>query len=416
MMQRVVACALVIALACVSGVYANDPQYLKARMPSEVLTRFWGRPISIDAHILLPDSYYKEKQRRYPVFYWIQGFDQTGEISMDEELAWQRPMRRLAREFIVIFLDGMFNDGHQEFADSANNGPWGTALTTEFIPQIDAHFRTIADPAARFVGGHSSGGWSALWLQVNYPDLFGAEWSIAPDPVDFRYFLGSDLTRGTPQNFYKDSVGHEYHMLYETVRSFANGPGWKARQMESFERVFSPRGRDGTPERLFDRNTGAIDAAVAQYWVAHYDIARILNDNWPALAPMLRGKLHIIVGTADDFYLDLPVRLLNDELQSLGSDAEIDFAPGAGHVTVFDWNGGLINYIVSEASSHATPRLSGKFSSPSLAPLELRQRPPAQVGIRARDSLRNPQARFEWTRLIFAQTSLLPRWWHYDRP
>lgn len=92
MMQRVVACALVIALACVSGVYANDPQYLKARMPSEVLTRFWGRPISIDAHILLPDSYYKEKQRRYPVFYWIQGFDQTGEISMDEELAWQRPM------------------------------------------------------------------------------------------------------------------------------------------------------------------------------------------------------------------------------------------------------------------------------------------------------------------------------------
>lgn len=66
-------------------------------------------------------------------------------------------MRALRREFILVFLDGMFNGGHQEFADSANNGPWGNALTTEFIPNTETYFRAVNSPSARFVAGHSSG-------------------------------------------------------------------------------------------------------------------------------------------------------------------------------------------------------------------------------------------------------------------
>ena len=74
---------------------------------------------------------------------------------------------RTASRFTSIFLDGMFNGGHQEFADSATYGPWGTALTTEFIPKTESYFRAVDSPSARFVSGHSSGGWSALWLQVS---------------------------------------------------------------------------------------------------------------------------------------------------------------------------------------------------------------------------------------------------------
>lgn len=329
---------------------AAEPQYLHVKARSSKLSAFWGRPISIEANVLLPDSYYKEPEKRYPVFYWIQGFNGTGDIDVKDELSWQRPMRRLHHEFITIFLDGMFNGGHQEFADSANNGPWGTALTTEFIPLIDATYRTINNPSSRFVGGHSSGGWSALWLQVTYPELFGSEWSVAPDPVDFRYFLGPDLTRSPPQNFYHDSTGHDYHVLYRTLRDLVFGPTGPE-QFDSFEKVFSPRGPDGKPEKLFDRQTGIIDPLVEQYWEAHYDIAAILRGRWTSLEPKLRGKLHIIVGTSDTYFLDLPVRLLQHELLGLGSDAEIDFVPGADHFTIFSWRGDLIDYIVTEAAS-----------------------------------------------------------------
>jgi hypothetical protein len=340
---------LILLIAVPATAAGREPQYLSASMPSPLLTQFWGSTITVDAHVLLPDSYYKEPQKRYPVFYWIQGFGGTGQIDYAGEAAWQEPMRRLHREFIVVFLDGMFNGGHQEFADSANNGPWGAALTTEFIPETESYFRAIGTPQARFVGGHSSGGWSALWLQVTYPEIFGAEWSISPDPVDFHDFTGPDITAAP--NFFKDASGHDYELDGQSLRDFVVGPGWERKQFESFDSVFSPRGVDGKPVPLFDRRTGVIDPAIAQYWESHYDIARILRTDWSRLGPQLHGKLHIIVGTADQFHLNRPVALLRNELVPLGSDAEFDFAPGANHFTVFGWHGGAISYIVGEAAA-----------------------------------------------------------------
>ncbi len=329
----------------------DEPQYLLVQMPSTALSRFWGQRIVVTAHVLLPDSYYKQPQKHYPILYWIQGFGGVGEISVRQELDWQRPMRRLHREFILIFLDGMFNGGHQEFADSANNGPWGTALTTEFIPKTETYFRAIGTPQTRFVGGHSSGGWSALWLQVTYPRLFGGEWSLSPDPVDFHDFTGPDITRAPAQNFFRDAAGRDYDMDGIPLRRFVVGPGWEHRQFESFDAVFSPRNAQRKPAPLFDRSSGVIDPSVAQYWEAHYDIAHILAAHWPELGPDLRGKIHIIVGTKDQFDLEAPVQLLQAQLRTLGSDAEFDYAPGADHFTVFDWNGGAINYILTQAVS-----------------------------------------------------------------
>lgn len=330
---------------------AGEPQYLQVQMRSAALSEFWGQPVSIDAHILLPDSYYKEPQRRYPIIYWIQGFGGRGQIDLARELQWQRPMRAQHVEYIIVLLNGMFNQGHQEFADSANNGPWGTALTTEFIPKTEERFRAIGTPQTRFVAGHSSGGWSALWLQVTYPELFGGEWSVSPDPVDFRDFIGPDLTRTPPQNFFHDDQGRPYRMGGVSLRSFVTGPGWEQQQFESFDAVFSPAGPGDRPMPLFDRKTGVIDPAVAAYWVQHYDIAAILRDRWPALGPKLHKKLHIIVGTADQFGLYPPVVLLQKELSALGSDAEFDYVPNADHFTVFEWSGGLFGYIVKEASA-----------------------------------------------------------------
>lgn len=352
-------CAFLLALLIPQAVLArtDEPQLLDVNFPSAVLSSFWGQPVAIYAEVLLPDSYYKEPSRRYPVLYWIPAFDSIHGISLDEELAWQRPMRALHMEVILVFLDVMFDGGAQEFADSANYGPWGTALTTEFIPETDAYFRTIPDAQHRFVAGHSSGGWAALWVQVTYPQLFGGEWSVSPDPVDFQNFCGPDLTATPARNFYTSPGGAPYTVNWGgrmTLKSLATS-AWSfgPAQFDSFDSVFGPRGKDGRPEQLFDRRTGTIDAAVAEYWETHYDIARILHDKWRTLEPELAGKLHIVVGTNDNFHLNDSVVLLASELKKLGSDAEIDFAPGADHWTVFDWNGGLDRYILREIQQRA---------------------------------------------------------------
>jgi enterochelin esterase-like enzyme len=56
-----------------------------------------------------------------------------------------------------------------------------------------ARARWTPNRPGRFLTGHSSGGWFALWTIVRYPQLFGGSWATAPDPIDFHDFLGVDL-------------------------------------------------------------------------------------------------------------------------------------------------------------------------------------------------------------------------------
>ena len=163
--------------------------------------------------------------------------------------------------------------GHHVFADSANNGPVGRALIEEFIPAFDRQYRSIADPRARFLNGHSSGGWSSLWLQVTYPDSFGGVWSTAPDSVDFRDFQRIDLYE-PGVNMYVDEQGtgdrsrcdgDRVLLWYDDFAWMEHVLGYGG-QLHSFEAVFSPRGDDGRPLLLFDRETGEVDPAVARSW------------------------------------------------------------------------------------------------------------------------------------------------------
>src|SRR3546814_4636404 len=94
-----------------------------------------------------------------------------------------------------VILDQHIATGTHEFADSANNGPWGAALTTEAIPALEAKYRMDARPSGRFLNGHSSGGWSTLWLQVAYPKIFGGTWPTAPDASDFHDFTNINIDR-----------------------------------------------------------------------------------------------------------------------------------------------------------------------------------------------------------------------------
>ncbi len=138
-------------------------------------------------------------------------------------------------------------------------------MTEELIPHIEAKFRGLAKPSARFVTGHSSGGWSSLWLQVTYPDFFGGTWSTAPDPVDFRDFQMVNIY-DPKQNLFVDANGESRPLArkgkqvlvkYKPFNDMEVVMG-RGGQLQSFEAVFSPRGKDGKPMPLWDRTTGVI--------------------------------------------------------------------------------------------------------------------------------------------------------------
>ncbi len=306
---------------------------------SKLLTKFHGQPVRMKAGVILPPSFEKEPEKKYPVVYEIPGF--SGTHSMAFGVAARKPWDVAGTEMVWVVLDPSCRLGHHVFADSANNGPRGQALIEELIPEIEKRFRGIGQPGARFVTGHSSGGWSSLWLQVAYPDFFGGCWSTSPDPVDFRDFQRIDLYK-TDANMFRDEHGDRRpigrqpsgkpFMYYQPFSDMEVVMG-RGGQLFSFEAVFSPKGADGKPLELWDRKTGAVNSSVAKTW-EKYDIRLVLERNWKTLGPKLAGKIHVYMGEEDTFYLEGATRLLKKSLADLKSDAVVEMFPGKTHALV----------------------------------------------------------------------------------
>ncbi len=323
----------------------KDTENVKlAEFRSSLLSAFWGRRIVMSAGVVLPPETGGKTVERYPTVYHVHGF------SGDHSEAWEAAPR-LVKEMasgkrmkaVHVFLNGSFPTGHHEFADSVNNGPWGLALTTEFIPWLENRYPMLSRSRARFLTGHSSGGWSTLWLQITYPDFFGGTWSTSPDPVDFRSFTGFDATPGSADNAYRTPDGKPRNLArmngkeLASMEEFARQEevqGEYGGQMTSFEYVFSPKGPDGRPKRLFNRVTGEQDPGVQRAW-QRYDIHHVLEENWPQLGQKLQGKLHIFCGGIDTFHLEEAVTRLCSFLKEHGSDAECEIIPGRDHFDLY---------------------------------------------------------------------------------
>jgi len=332
---------------------------------SPLLSTFWGRPIHMRAVVVLPQSYNGDAKARFPTVYWTHGFGhRLADIANDTAVRVQKKMADgKYPEMIWVLLDESCPSGTHEFADSVNNGPWGQALVQEFIPYIEKTYRAEAKRDSRLLTGHSSGGWAALWLEVNYPDVFGASWPVSPDPVDFRSFP-PDLRTTPLQNYYRQPSGKPQPLVRvnnkDTMTLKQNAQqervlGDYGGQNASFEWVWSPRGKDGRPMPLFDRDTGVIDPEVAKAWQA-YDIETLVRKNADRLRPLLDGRVHLTVGTWDTFHLDEPIHLLQATAKELNINIQFTFVPGKDHGNIYDGN--LDEQIAREMDAIARPKTS----------------------------------------------------------
>jgi S-formylglutathione hydrolase FrmB len=336
---------------------------------SPALSAFWGRDIRMRGWVLLPPGYADaaNEQTRYPTVYFTHGFggNLPGLVRGVANVA--EAMRAGSMPpMIWVFLDESSATGTHEFAESVNNGPWGHALTSELIPSLEARYRMDGKASGRLLNGHSSGGWATLWLQVAYPKLFGGTWSTAPDSSDFHDFTGPDLY-APDANVYRKPDGSAWPLVrvdgkvVSTFEQYARQEAVKGEvggQLASFDWVFSPRGADGRPMPMFDRATGKVDPTVVAYWREHYDIAHKLQTQWPALKPDLDGKIRVIVGDADTFYLDGAARRLKAVLDGLGAKADFRFLPGKTHSDLYaegDDRRALLKKIAWEMHAVARP-------------------------------------------------------------
>jgi S-formylglutathione hydrolase FrmB len=124
--------------------------------------------------VYLPPGYDPTGTARYPVLYMLHG------LGGDHVIEWRAYGLLDAADalvhagtiepLIIVLPEG--EDGY--WMDHADGGPaWGTYLAENLVAEVDAHFRTIARPEARAVGGNSMGGHGAMQLAMNFPQRFG---------------------------------------------------------------------------------------------------------------------------------------------------------------------------------------------------------------------------------------------------
>lgn len=321
----------------------KDTQWLRhVRIKSKILSDFWGTPIYLGASALLPRDYDRHPQTRYPTLY-AQSQEgakpfyfnpdpashagdlglRSGNVQTGYEFYQSWRSDGFPR-FVVIVMEQSSPYFLEAYSvDSANNGPYGRALTEELIPYLEKKFRLIPQPYARVVEGASTGGWESLALQLKYPDFFGGAWVFNPDPIDFTHYQLMNIYQDenafsvplspfmSAERPMRRTVEGQVTDTFREVARLEAALGTKGRsgyQFDGWQSVHGPVGPDGYPVMLFDKLTGVIDKEVANYYREHgYDLAEYTRRNWSTLGPKLVGKLNFFSGEMDHFYLNLAV-------------------------------------------------------------------------------------------------------------
>jgi hypothetical protein len=359
-----------------------ETKYVKhVRIQSELLTKFWGRPMHLGAHVLLPEGFDEHPNAHYPLVinhgHFPYDFGGWRETPPDPNLKCQfsarfqldcynRIQEQAAYDFYkewtgpnfprVLIIEIQHANPYYDDSyavNSANLGPYGDAIVKELIPYIEKKFRGLGTGWSRFMYGGSTGGWEALAAQVFYPDDFNGCYAACPDPIDFRAYTVVDIYKD--KNAYwaegpfkrvarpghRDYLGHLSATLEQMNRAelVLGSKGRSGDQWDIWEAVYSPVGPDGYPVRLWDKRTGLIDPKVAEYWRENYDLSYILRRDWnKGLGKKLQGKIHLYVGDMDNYYLNNAVYLTEEFLKSTKDphyNGVVDYGDRAEHC----WNG-----------------------------------------------------------------------------
>lgn len=355
----------------------KDTKYVKhIRIQSKRLSEFWGRPMYLGAHVLLPEGFDTHPEARYPLVinhgHFPADFDGIREAPPDPNLkpeyserfhleGYNRIVQEQAHEFYkdwtgpnfprfliveIQHANPFYDDSYA--VNSANLGPYGDAITYDLVPEIEKQFRGIGKGWSRFLYGGSTGGWEAMAVQMFYPDEYNGAWAACPDPIDFRAYTVVNIYehenayyadakwKQVPRPGKRNYLG-ELAATIEDANYMELALGTNSRsggQWDIWQAVYSPVGSDGYPKPIWDKATGKIDRSVAEYWREHYDLGYILKRDWATLGPKLEGKLHIYVGEADNYFLNNAVYLVEDFLKTTKAPhygGEVDYEPRAEH-------------------------------------------------------------------------------------
>jgi enterochelin esterase family protein len=277
----------------------------------------WKREIPV----YLPETYFTQPGRRFPVIYFLTGFTGKGTMLMNV-MPWGETIKeRLDRliksrklvDSIVVMPDCFTAWGGSQYLNSVATGQYEDHVSRELVRYMDTHYRTIPKPDARAIIGKSSGGYGALVMGMRHPDVFGVVACHSGDMYfelcykpDFKDYL-REIQR------FKNAAGF--------LREFKNLPNKTDRGLHcllntiAMASCYSPRKKGWPPFELpFDERTGQMRDDIWREWLKNDPVYMV--DRYARNLKKLK-LLYLDCGTKDEFNLQYGARIFTDRLKKL---------------------------------------------------------------------------------------------------
>jgi S-formylglutathione hydrolase FrmB len=171
-----------IAQAGAGGVIHRDS------VPAPALRRNMVRdPHWVRASVYIPPSYHRSPKKRYPVLYFLHGFDADDRAlikgrlqNLNIRLSMDSLIRIGAVDEMIIVMPNARNAFNGSFyTNSPVTGNWELFITRDLVNYVDRKYRTIRKREARGIAGHSMGGYGALRIAMRHPEVFSAVYSLS---------------------------------------------------------------------------------------------------------------------------------------------------------------------------------------------------------------------------------------------
>jgi S-formylglutathione hydrolase len=185
-------------------------------------------------YIYLPPQYDTDRDKRFPVIYFLHGFIQNptvwfgggNTVRVDfEEIMNRKISAGSLQPVILVAPDSQNAYGGSYYTNSVVTGNWEDFIVKDLVAFMDKNYRTLPVRESRGIAGHSMGGYGAMKLAMRNPGVFGSVYSLSPANM-----VNSLVVLGTMRTYLRQAL---------SARNAANLP-WEAMTTIAQAAAFAP--------------------------------------------------------------------------------------------------------------------------------------------------------------------------------
>jgi len=158
------------------------------RLYSEALENSAGENPERRITIYLPPGYDSSKIK-YPVLYYLHGFTWSDSMQIVEdhfdEILNKAIHDGLIKPLIVVMPDHHTLYRGSFYTNSSYTGNWADFTAVDLVSYIDKTYRTLDVRESRGIAGHSMGGYGAIKLGMQFPEVFSVVYGLSPAVLDY---------------------------------------------------------------------------------------------------------------------------------------------------------------------------------------------------------------------------------------